>query len=210
MKILEINAQRSSDKMWKDEKGIEIPFSRTTKSERMMETQSFKILKKALQLNERLNAFKQEIKEICEKVYATYMEEQQNEKPSKGNFTWYNFDRSIKIEVSINERIEFDDMAITACKDKLNQFLTDNVESKDAFIKEMVLDAFETSRGKLDAKKVMSLLRYRSKIKATLFQEALNLLESSIRRPDSKMYFRVWHRNDDGKYENVELNFSSI
>lgn len=210
MKVLEINAQKSSDKMWKDEKGVEIPFSRTTKSERMMESQSFKILKNALQLNERLNVFKQEIKEICEKVYATYMEEQNNEKATKGNFTWYNFDRSIKIEVSINERIEFDDMAITACKDKLNQFLSDNVESKDAFIKEMVLDAFETSRGKLDAKKVMSLLRYRSKIKATLFQEALNLLESSIRRPDSKMYFRVWHRNEAGKYENVELNFSSI
>lgn len=206
----QIENQKSSATMWKDEKGLEIPYNRTTKSERLMEVQSLKILKQALKINTDLLAFKEYIKDTCQKVYETFMEEKNNDKASKGNFTWFNFNRTIKIEVSINERIEFDDMSIKACKDKLNDFLTNNVESKDEFIKQMVLDAFETSRGKLDAKKVMSLLRYRSKIKAEEFQEALNLLESAIRRPESKTYFRVWLLGADGKYENVELNFSSL
>ena len=56
----------------------------------------------------------------------------------------------------------------------------------------------------------MSLLKYRSKITAPLFQEALTLLEGSIRTPDSKTYFRIWERKEDGGYVLIDLNFSSI
>lgn len=204
-----IEKQKSTEQYWKDEKGILCLYNRTTKSERLMEAQSYKLAKEALKLNQELSAFKKYVKEVCQEVYDTYMAEREVTQ-TKGNFTWYNYDRSIRVEVSINERIEFDDLGITACKAKLHDFLQENVESKDAFIKDMVMDAFETSRGKLDAKKVMSLLRYRSKIKNQLFQDALNLLEESIRRPESKTYFRVSTRNDDGKYDVIDLNFSSI
>ena len=206
-----ITQQKSSDKLWKDEKGLQIPYLRTTKVERLMERKSNKLLNEALKINVKLANFKEQLQDVCHEVYDNFMTENGNdEKKHKGNFTWYNFDRSIKIEVNVNERIEFDDLSITACKDKLDQFLSANVESKDEFIKQLVLDAFETSRGKMDAKKVMSLLRYKSKIKSSLFQEAMNLLENSIRRPDSKTYFRIWLKNSNGKYENVDLNFSSI
>ncbi len=205
-----ITTQKSSDKLWQDEKGTEIPFSRITKVERLMERKSGKLINEAKKLHNKLSAFKEQIREACYEVYDAFMVEHDNKKDGKGNFTWYNFDRSIKIEVNINERIEFDDLNITACKDKLDQFLSANVESKDEFIKQLVLDAFETSRGKLDAKKVMSLLRYKSKIKVSLFQEAMELLESGIRRPDSKTYFRIWAKNQEGKYQSIDLNFSSI
>ena len=205
-----LDYQKSNQPMWKDEKGIEIPYSRTTKSERLQEQQSYKIAKEAIKLNTDLSAFKNRIKAICIEVYDTFMTENDNTTPGKGNFTWKNFDGSIKIECSVSERIEFDDLTITACKDKLNEFLDENVESKEDFVKQMVVDAFETSKGKLDAKKVMSLLRYRSKIKASKFQEALNLLESAIRRPESKTYFRVWIKDEEGKYQSIELNFSAI
>jgi hypothetical protein len=207
---MNVITQKSSDKLWKDEGGFEIPFSRTTQSERLMERKSAKLLKGAKSLNKRLKAFKNEVRDICTEVYDKYMEEQKNDKKTKGNFTWYNFNRSIKIEVSVNERIEFDDLGIIACKDKLDEFLNNNVEAKNEFIKQLVMDAFETSKGKLDTKKVMGLLRYRSKIKAKAFQEALDLIEKSIRRPDSKTYFRIWAKNEEGKYENLDLNFSSI
>ena len=93
------------------------------------------------------------------------MQEKENDKKGKGNFTWFNFDRSIKVEVSISDRIEFDDLGIIACKDKLNEFLDSNIESKDDAVKSMILDAFNNTKGELDAKKVMNLLRYKSKIK---------------------------------------------
>lgn len=206
----QLKTQKSTDQYWTDEKGVKSPYSRTTKSERLMEIQSLKIAKEAIRLNTDLSAFKNNLKAVCENVYSTFMMEKENYTPGKGNFTWKNFDGSIKIECSVSDRIEFDDLTITACKDKLTEFLDNTVESKEDFVKEMVTDAFETSRGKLDAKKVMSLLRYRSKIKAPIFQEALNLLESAIRRPESKTYFRVWVKDEEGKYKNVELNLSAV
>ena len=202
--------QKSTEQFWVDEAGTQIPYARTTKSERLMEKESKRICGDAIRINLELSTFKNRLKEICEEVYAAYMEEKGADKKGKGNFNWFNFDRSIKIEVSINDRIEFDDLGITACKAKLDEFLNGSVESKDDAVKALVMDAFNNTKGKLDSKKVMNLLRYKSKIKAVLFQQAMELLEQSIRKPDSKMYFRVWTKNDEGQYTNIDLNFSSI
>ncbi len=212
MKNYELKAkvQKSSDSQWSDEKGITVPFNRTTKFERLSERKSGMLLTKAIRLHDRLYDLKQLVNDVCSEIYEEFMAANNNGKAGKGNFTWYNFDRSIKIEVSINDRIEFDDLHIKACKSKLDEFLDKNVNSSDEFIKQLVLDAFETSRGNLDAKKVMSLLRYRHKIKSPLFSQAMELLEKSIRRPDSKKYFRIWAKDAEGKYQNVDLNFSSI
>ena len=148
--------------------------------------------------------------EICEEVYTKAMAELKNESANKGNFTWYNFDRSIRIEVKINERIEFEDIAIKACQDKLNKYISENTSSTDPLIPQLINDAFSTQRGKLDAKKVMGLLRYRSRIKNELFQEAMEHLEQSIRRPSSKAYYMISVRTEEGKYELLDLNFASV
>ncbi|WP_136464920.1 DUF3164 family protein [Flagellimonas onchidii] len=204
-------AQTSKDKLWLDESGQAVPYNRTTKAERLMERQSYRLLKQAQGLNKRLADFKNEVAQVCQKAYDAFMAEKGvNPENRKGNFTWYNFNRTIKIEVSINERIDFDDLTAQAAKERFTQFLDTNIESKDQFIKQMVLDAFETSRGKLDARKVFGLIRYKAKIKSALFQEAVKLLEESIRRPESRTYFRVWTKDGNGKYNNVDLNFSSI
>ena len=208
---MNVKTQTSKDQFWLDEKGSQIPFNRINEVERLMERSSAKLLKESLTINKRLSDFKFEVKETCEKIYDAYMKMAKNEdKKSKGNFTWFNFDRSIKIEVSISERIEFDDLGIQVCKDKLNQYIDENVSAKEDFIKQMITDAFSTTKGKLDAKKVMSLLRYKSKVKTPLFLEAMDHLENSIRRPDSKQYFRVFGKLEDGSYQLIDLNFSSI
>lgn len=203
--------QKTSDKTWYDEVGQAIPVNRVTKIEKLFERQSAKLLKGAVGLHQKLADFKTEITQICQEAYLLFMKDKGlNPKSSKGNFTWYNFNRSIKVEVNINELIDFDDLGIQAAKEVFSSFLNENVQSKDQFIKQMVLDAFETSRGKLDAKKIFGLIRYKSKIKNQRFQEAVKLLEESIRRPKSRTYFRVSKKNSSGKYEVIDLNFSSI
>lgn len=212
--VLVARTQKVADGKWKDEKGSEIPVNRITAFEKKRERFAGNLLKKSMVINDHLNGFKNEMKSLCDELFTEFMDEYASKNPNgkkpKGNFTWYNFDRSIRVEVSINERIEFDDLSIEACKSKLDEFLAISIESKDEFIKEMVMDAFETSKGNLDSKKVMSLLRYEQKIKSPLFKDAMQLLKSAIRRPDSKTYFRIAALNSDGKYQNIELNFSSI
>lgn len=202
--------QKVKEKAWKDETGQSVPIEYISAGNRLKEKCAASILKEAVIINKRLVAFKKQVETESRKVLEKMLEEYKSKADGKGNITWYNFDRSIKIDVSISERIDFEEIAISACKDKLNEFLSQNLDSKQEFVKELVSDAFSTSKGKLDAKKVMSLLKYRTKITDALFQDALNLLEGSIRRPDSKTYFRIWQRADNGEYKLIDLNFSSI
>ncbi len=202
--------QKTKQPEWQDETGKMIPLKYISPLNRLKERTTASLLINAKKLNENLTEFKTSVKNLCNDVYAKAQEELKTQNISKGNFTFFNFDRSIKIEVSISERIDFDDLTIQACKSKLNEFLSSTLDSKQKFVKELVNDAFSTAKGKLDAKKVLNLVKYRSKIKHELFQEALNLLEESIRRPDSKTYFRIWERAEGGEYNLIDLNFSSI
>lgn len=201
--------QKSTDQFWTDEAGMNVPYARTLNYERMMEKGAHKLFKESSRISEDLKAFKNYMRELCTEVYDLYMKEKEA-KPTKGNFTWFNFDRSVKIEMNNQEPIQFDDMALTAAKSILDEFLSANVDSKIEFVKEMVLDAFSSSNGSVDAKKVQSLIRYESRIKDALFLKAVQILKDGIRRPKSKTYFRIWHKDEEGKYQDVELNFSAI
>ncbi len=128
----------------------------------------------------------------------------------KGNFTWYNFDRSIKIERSVNEALQYDDQTIMAAKEILHEFLSSSIDSSKDFVKEMILTAFENKNGKLDPKKITPLTRHEKRVNDPRFTEACNLIKKAERRPDSKIYYRVWVKDVAGSYESIELNFSNI
>lgn len=203
--------QTTKQAAWKDENGVVVPVNRLTKGEKLREKSAYQLVKQALDLNDRLEAFKGTIREVCLEVERIASEEMTvNREAMKGNITWFNFDRSIKIERSISEPMSFDDMTITAAKAKLDEFLNQAIESKFDFAKEMIISAFETTKGKLDPKKITPLTRYEKRVNHPLFSEACRLIQQAIRRPDSKTYYRVWQKDGEGKYKAIELNFSNI
>lgn len=203
--------QTSKDKIWLDESGAQIPYSRVTKSERLMERSSYKIFQQAVDINSRLSNFKDLIRTLCQEAHEAFLLEKNITRKTKGNFTWFNFNRSIKIEVNVNEPIKFDPMTIAAAKEKFDEFLDKDISSKSDFGKQLVHEAFETQRsGNLDTKRVMGLSRHKKKVNDILFTEACDLIEQAIRKPQTKTYFRVWLKNEDGSYDNIDLNLSSI
>ena len=202
--------QKSKTEFWFDEAGTRIPYNRTTALERRMEAKSGKLLREAKKLNKALTEYKELIRQESMELFEAFMAEKEVKGERKGNFTWFNFDRSVKIEVNVSERVTFDDLTITAARERLDAFIESNVTGKVEFIKEMVNDAFKTSRGQLDSKKVMGLMKYRVKIKDADFHAALDLIEESIRRPESKIYYRISERDKNGQYNAIDLNFSNI
>jgi hypothetical protein len=203
---------QSNESSWIDETGISCPATRILKTEKFREKSAFKIYTQATKLSRELAAFKMELQSICAKVYEEALAaiKHESKREPKGNFTWYNFDRSIKIEVNINETITFDDIMINAAKERLEEFFNQELSESQSFLRELVNDAFSTSRGKLDVSKVLGLLKHRSKTKAQAFHAALDLIEKSIRRPSSRQYMRVWYRNAANEYMLINLNFSSL
>ena len=204
--------QTNKDPLWKDESGTGVPYKRITKSERLMELNSAKLARSAKALNDRLNAFKKDIKQLCEEVEQAFLDENKitRDEKFKGNYTWYNFDRSIKIERSVNEALQYDDQTIMAAKEILHEFLSESLDSSKDFVKEMILTAFENKNGKLDPKKITPLTRHEKRVNDPRFTEACNLIKKAERRPDSKTYYRVSVKNIAGAYESIELNFSNI
>lgn len=204
--------QKTSEKFWVDEQGLQIPIARITAHERLCEKELGKAFAKAKKLNVDLTKFKDEVQQLASDLYESFLLTHGKETigKGKGNMTFFNFDRSVKVEVSVNELITFDDNLIKLAKEELDGFLSSSISGTESFIKDLVLQAFETSRGRLDTKKVLSLKKHSKRIKDERYHEAMRLIDESIRHVDSKTYFRVWERDDKGEYQSIDLNFSSI
>ena len=202
---------KQTGKVWVDEAGNKISASRITPSEKAMETEANRIYELAVKAEKRLKDLKDNIEKTAEVLMDQFYKENNIDvNKRKGNFTIYSFNRAIKIEVSVQDKQTFDSNLIEGCKEKLMQFLDTSISSTEDFVKQIVLDAFETTKGNMDVKKVMSLLKYKSRIKSNLYQEAMVLLERAIRVDSSKTYQRVYKKNEAGEYVNVNLNFSAL
>jgi hypothetical protein len=205
---MNIVQQTAKNENWVDESKTTIPYNRITALEKLREKTAFKIAKEAAAISSKLSAFKASVAKECALIYQESMKDAL--KAGKGNFTWYNFDASIKIEVQINEQITFEATGIEKAKQLLDAMISESISHDKAFVKELVLSAFATSRGQLDTKKVLGLKKHASRIADERYAQAMRLIDDSILRPSSKTYFRVWVRNTEGAYEAIELNFSNI
>jgi galactose mutarotase-like enzyme len=202
---------QSKEKVWKDEAGNSIPATHIKPVEKVNEKVTGSIVTKALKVSEQLSQLKSHISKLVDEAFETFRKSYEGKKEDfKGNITLFNFDRTIKVEVRVTDAIQFDDMTISAAKAKLDEFLRDGIETKDAVIKEMVLDAFSTARGKLDVKKILGLKRYSDRIKDGRYSEAMSLIDQAIRRPNSATYYRVWVKSSQGHYESIPLALADV
>jgi hypothetical protein len=203
----------SKDKFWIDESGTQIPYNRTTPIERKKEKHAAAILKKGQSVFKILSDLKAAVREASEEVLNDEREASNVKLSEKGNYTWYNFDRSIKIQVDVSEPIKFDEIKIASAKEKLMNLIRTNI-SGDDFIISIAEDAFQTSSGRLDPAKILGLRKHSSRIKNEVikaeWEAIMKQIDSSITRPKSKSYYKIWVKNTEGQYEGVELNFSKI
>jgi hypothetical protein len=197
------------DKTWKDAKGVEVPYTRTDALERLRERNAAALLKEALDLEQRIAAFKAKTMRLhAEVVEANAKRHDVDLSKTKGNHTWFSFARDVKVEADMQDKVQLDDIMVSAAHEKLMSLLKDTVKSEVEFLPELINSAFENTRGMLDTRKVLSLLGYRHKVKHTLFQEAMDLIEKSINVAGTKQYFRISELQEDGSYRNINLNFS--
>lgn len=205
--------QKSTAEFWTDESGVQIPYNRTTKLERLLERSVYSLFDKSLKANQMLTKLKEEIGAVVDEIVEDARKENAVKLNGKGNYTFYNFDRSLKVEVNVNELIRFDDIKLESAKEVLITLVRKNVVGDD-FILGLVEDAFQTSRGRLDTRKILGLKKHTKRIKTKEireeWQKAMTFIDEAISRPDSKTYYRVWYRDEAGVYQAVNLNFASI
>ena len=208
---MKIEKQTRKQPFWIEEADNKVPVKELKKKELITEDVTFKIATEAFKIYTRLAAFKDEMKLLIAKAEEAIMSEYVGKKTVfKGNRTLYNFDRSIKVCVKVSQPIKFDELIILQAKRLLDEFLSDGLSAKNSFVKQMVLEAFETSRGQMDTKKVLGLKRYADRITDERYTRAMHYIDEAIRRPESAIYFQVWVRGVDGKYSAIILDIAKI
>jgi hypothetical protein len=212
MRALNFNQQKPSDAMWADESGMRIPVKRITASERKRERALADQAKKAIALNATLIAFKTGLEKTANELYQDFLIENDGKiGKNVGNVTLYNFDKSIKLVVKIGERISLDENFVNLAKAELDEMFAEyTVEGQDSFITDLVQAAFETSGGKLDYKKILSLRKHASRSKNKHWEKAMGYIDKSFSKMYTKAYHQIWIRDEKGEYQAVQLNFVDV
>lgn len=209
--MITIKKQTTVDGTWKDANGHLIPISRVSGTEKLFEKKAYALGKEAIEIQTKLLAFKSKIKEECIAAFDLIAKENNIDlEKNKGNFTFYNFDRSIRIERAFNQKIAFDLALIEIARIKLFDYFDNKLSNIDALVKEIALSSFQNTKGRLDTNKILNLLSYRTKVNKDEYSEVCDLIEKAITNPGSRVYYRVFIRNEQGGYDNVDLNFSSV
>lgn len=208
---MDIRQQTSRDKLWNDETGANIPYSRITPLERKTEKIVAGLARTALSLNRQLSEFKTAIREKTEELYNDFLKANGGKiGKNKGGATFYLFDRSVKVEVSVNEPIKFDENLISLAKQKIDEYLDSKLVTDDEVFRGQMIDAFSRSHGQLDVNKILRLRKWAPRVKDKSYHEAIALIDQAITRPKSKEYFRVWIKDESGAYKDITLQFSNL
>lgn len=196
---------------WQDEAGNYVEYSQLKPVEKVNENSTYKIAVAAYKASSMLSKLKHLIVDEVAIMIAAFHNQYSGKKTAfKGNYTIFNFNQSVKVEISVSQPIKFDDLLIQQAKAKLDEFLNEGITTKKAAVKTMLMDAFETSRGKLDVKKILGLKRHADRINDEKYNEAMQMIDLAIRRPSTATYYRVAVRNDKGQYEYIKLALADL
>lgn len=203
------------DSTWTNASGEMVPYKFVPKTDQAKESMAAKIHKAALNaeatlqtLYAMMNESFQEVSKLIKDEYE--IKKGKPKKSGKGSFTWFNFDRSLKVEADMNEIIKWDGALMTEALRLLNSYISANLTDANLLISELVKSAFANSKGMIDSGKVFQILRYEDKIKNKSFQKACEIIKQAQSIDKTKLYMRVWEKSDNGEYRNIQLNFSSL
>jgi hypothetical protein len=210
-----VKVYTKKDSTWINANGDHVPVKFVPVSDVKKEAMAAKIIKSALFIEQLLNSFYSDMKtafdEVKEMIRAEYeIKNKKSYKPGKGCLTWFNFDRSLKIEADVNEIVKWDHALMTEALELLNAYISSNMTDANLLISELVKSAFANTKGMIDTGKVFQILRYQDKIKNKSFQTACELIKKAQSIDRTKLYMRVWAKTESGEYRNINLNFSSI
>ena len=201
---------------WVLQDGQTVDKSRLFPYEVKGEKAAIKLFNMALKIQEGLKALVEEAESQIEDVRQSYLKHKGPEKLEDDNqdkgFTFYSFNRDIKIEkiVIVTPGYKEEDVALSKgyFEDYINQFAVDS-EVDISVLKSLVLSAFTTKRGKFDNKKLDQLLSY-DNITDETFQKAISLLKEARFNNKPKTYYNIYFRDEEGVYVPVNLKVSGV
>jgi hypothetical protein len=178
--------------------------------ERERDENIFKIITTAKTLFKELGEFKQychiEMDNQANKL-ANYGKIRGN---SKGGFSVSDRNDTMKVTRRRDTEPVWDERSTKAIE-LIKEFLGDAIKKRDLDMYEILMGFLERNeKGDLEYARVMDLYKHEAKFDDERWKEGLRLIKESFSNHLKGFGYEFKFRNDEGKWENILLNFSSL
>lgn len=193
----------------KDSQGRLVPLSNIKEIDLERDALVRDILTGAKQLREAIKAFKvqamgdvQAFRELSAEKYEIHLG------GKKGNTTLTSFDGTLKVQVSLQETLHFDER-IEAAKELIDACIMDWGADSRPEILTLVQDAFQVDQeGRINTRRILSLRKLH--FDDERWQIAMNAIADSVRVSGSKYYLRIYERDANNAWCPISLDIAAL
>ncbi|WP_434777667.1 DUF3164 family protein [Neisseria sp. Ec49-e6-T10] len=192
-----------------DARGNLIPVANIKEIDLVKDDLVIELVKKAKQKTQELAVFKNELMGDIE-AFVQLSAEQYDVKLGgiKGNVRLMSFDGKYKVERSISDTLTFD-QNLLAAKALIDECLHDWTTDARPELCALINNAFDVDKqGNLNTGRILGLRKL--KIDDVRWLKAMKALDDSITIQCSKSYVRVYERNEQGNYDQINLNVARV
>jgi hypothetical protein len=192
-----------------DSQGRLIPVEMVSDIDKLRDQVVRELVAKALTMRDTLTQFKAGIREELSS-YLSLSAERYGKKygGKKGNVTLTSYDGSLRLVVSVNESIVFDER-LQIAKDIIDECITRWSEGSRDEIRALVADAFYVDKtGRMNTNRILGLRRLA--IHDPQWRRAMEAISDSVQVSGSKEYLRVYLRDESGEYKQVPLDIAAL
>lgn len=126
----------------------------------------------------------------------------------KGNTTLLSFDGKHKVQLAVSDNLVFDER-LQVAKSLIDECLHEWTADSNDNIKAIINNAFQVDKeGKINTRRVLGLRSLQ--ISDEKWLKAMNAISDATQVVSSKEYIRVYERDDEGKYQQISLDFSNV
>jgi hypothetical protein len=198
------------EKTMKDNRGNAVPVRYVSKADKERDKLVKKLFAKAEKLNKTLADFRVECMAGIES-YVAWAAKESDVKIGgvRGNVTLTSFDGALKVTRMRQDSIEFDER-LQVAQELIREYIAEKAAGLDADLHALIDDAFDGANGRLNAARVLGLLKIQ--IKAAKWQKAMDLIRESIRVASTREYARFYRRpgGPESEYKLLPLDIAAV
>jgi hypothetical protein len=169
-----------------------------------------RLVTQAIQLNIALAEFKDDCDQEMEQQHERLDEYGMIRGNSKGGFSITDQEDQYRIIRSFDSKPRWDERAEKA-ENLLREFFETTIKKRDRKLAEMLLSYMTKDKaGNLRYSSVMNLIQHEDKYDDPRWKEGIRLLKESYNSSFSKFYYHIQTRDEQGEWQNIELNFSKV
>ncbi len=192
-----------------DRHGHLIPISKVKTIDKLRDELVQSVIKEAIDLQQHMQKVKDNMNDEIQAFLELSSKEYGVEYGGKkGNVSLFSYDGKYKVQISVNDRIQFDER-LQIAKQLIDECVLEWSDGSNDNIKAIVKDVFQVDKaGKISPRRVLGLRRV--DIDDEKWLRAMQAITDSIQVTESKEYTRLYQRRNEDEYQQISLDFSAV